>query len=352
MQLVPIIKEYALPSDSVVVKGWSIDLFIHVSLLTVLNPVLVCVYMIHQYMQIGSATFSTFKGLLCIFIELAWLFRAFNIKSSSCPAECQFTHPSKLVIMITGGSNGLGLELVKIYGSNPNVKQLIVTDVNETKELSDLERIHNGKIVFLKCDMGIPDRARKLTHDAFSKYGRVDALICNAGIRQDKPTMELRQEEFHRLVQVNFISHCEMIREVIKNHERANKADRLHIVVVSSVLGFVSPKSLGIYSATKASLTNFMDALRYEVPKQIILSTICPGQLTTRMFSDIDVGKTFLAPLVDHRKLAGRITEIIKKGRNGLFTYPFYAQFLPALRCMSWLIYRALRKFSEMDATS
>mgnify|MGYP003362246007 FL=1 len=344
------IKEYAFPSDSVVLSsGWSIDLIIHKILLTFLNPILIFIYMLFQYLREGAAIFSAVTGILCTFIEVAWIFRAINIQLRSCSSECRFSQPNKLIILITGGSNGLGLQLAKTFGSDSNVKSLIIMDLAESKELKDLKRIYGNKIIFKKCDLSIPYRARDVTRDILSKYGRVDSLICNAGVRQYKDFIDLKLEELHTLVQVNFISHCEMINEVVKNHKIENPEDRLHIVAVSSVLGFVSPMSLGIYSATKASLTNFMDALRYEVPNQIVLSTICPGQLTTDMFSDIDVGKGFLAPLVDHRKLARRIVEIIRNGRNGLFAYPFYARFMPAFRCMPWYIYQALRKFSAMD---
>ncbi|KAG7843434.1 hypothetical protein KL942_000530 [Ogataea angusta] len=188
--------------------------------------------------------------------------------------------------------------------------------------------------------------ARAAGHDekcAFSPVQRGGPEVAGDRTRQ---TLHLQPAELRELFDINYFANVQLIQHVLKHHRHPN---RLHLVCVSSVLGLVSPRGLSGYSATKAGLHTFFMALRHEVPDSVVISTILPGQLTTRMFEDVRVDRNFWAPLVDHCKLAQRIVELIGRGENGFFAFPLYARFIPVLQVLPYSWYRALKKYSRMD---
>lgn len=244
--------------------------------------------------------------------------------------------------MITGGSQGLGLELVRCWVDRPDCDSVVVLDVYRSKELAMIEESPRTKVSFMLCDLSDEES----TDAAFKELNsfNVDILICNSGIRQRRPFSELTKEEVSQIMRVNFLSQAELIRQVLEK-----KSSKLHIVGISSVLGFIGPKNLGIYSSSKSSTIDLLEALRNEVDDSVAITTIAPGQLDTEMFNDKDVPDKFLAPKVNHVKLAGRITELIEDSANGLYVYPLYGRYLPVMRALPYCIYRMLRTYSGMD---
>ncbi|QPG76083.1 hypothetical protein FOA43_003469 [Brettanomyces nanus] len=261
--------------------------------------------------------------------------------------NCEFADPEHLVVMITGGSKGLGLELVSQWMKRDNCKHIVVLDVFKSKDLEQLESENGTKLHFYCCDMADSQSVDKTYDEIFAKYKRIDVLICNSGVRQRERFLNTKEGEMRSIFEINYFSHVKLVRKAI--HTSCEAAYRLHIVVVASVLGFIAPKTLCYYSGTKSCLIDLIDSIRHELRRSIALSVVAPGQLSTSMFQDVKIDNPFLAPLVNHKKLAMRIMSIIDEGYNGLFMYPFYCRLVPALRCMPFGIYEALRKYSKMD---
>lgn len=321
---------YLLPSPLVINYGLNIDTLVYIFLLTFLNPIFVWILVY----------FDTVSLLFALLLDIFWIFRSLNIYLRCCQCLPK-AHDKK--VLITGGSDGLGYEVVKKLCLRKDIGRIYVVDIKPPPNSISIQ--FSNKLEFIKFDFN--GDIGKFT-SSLIKLEEIDILICNAGIRQIKPIQDSDDDELRKIVNVNWISHLILLKNYLQCIKKHDKNRRFHIVVVSSVLGFVGPKNLGIYAGTKNGLLGMMDSLREEIPLNIVLSTILPGQLNSRMFSDVSVNE-FLAPVIDIDKLASRIISIVENGINGTFSYPLYGRFLPIYRILPWGVQRFCRYFSGMD---
>ncbi|KAG7897117.1 hypothetical protein KL905_001524 [Ogataea polymorpha] len=326
---------YIRPSSLLVSSNQiSIDWIVHLLLCTLLNPLGVWVYAVPMYLRMNDRKYLRFGS----YVVICWVLRYLNLRSK----RCKYPRRKHMNVIITGGSHGLGLEIVRRICDSATV---FVLDQEKSAQLEPL-LASTKNVQFLQCNVADQKSLQTALNAIFGSVDRLDAVICNAGVRQTKQTLHLQPSELRELFDINYFANVQLIQHAIKHHRHPN---RLHLVCVSSVLGFVSPRGLSGYSATKAGLHTFFMALRHEVPDSVVISTILPGQLTTRMFEDVRVDRYFWAPLVDHCKLAQRVVELIERGENGFFAFPLYARFIPILQVLPYSWYRALKKFSRMD---
>lgn len=305
--------EYILPSQPVVSSGVNLDTLVYILLITIFNPILI-------WILVYSEKISTLNAFL---VDLLWLVRGLNNHYRSRTI-------SKKVYLITGGSNGLGYEVVKLLCSKDNVEKIIVLDQQGRTEFST-----NEKVTFVKFNLD--EDISKLEIN----LKEVDVLICNAGMRQHESIKRLSIEKIHTIINTNWISHLMLIRKLV------TQKPEVHVVTIGSVLGFVGPKNLGIYSGTKNALLSTMESLRAENDSGIF-TMILPGQLNSQMFADIEVNE-FLAPVIDVKKLATRLIHIIDKGMGGDFAYPLYGRLLPVYRILPYWLQKFCRWYSGMD---
>ncbi|KAK6456678.1 uncharacterized protein RJT20DRAFT_126707 [Scheffersomyces xylosifermentans] len=255
------------------------------------------------------------------------------------------------VALVTGGSHGLGLELVK---------QLLVQGVSRVYVIDvSAPEVDDPRVFYYSCDVGqeadlkrtIATIIRTLTDE----NKNISILINNAGVRNNGALLHISDKKIHDIFNINTFSQIWILRAVLSHHIDnilpKNPSKRLSVVSLSSVLGSLAPKNLSVYSATKAAIYSIHESLIQEVSHlpQIRILLVAPGQLTTTMFSDVKPSKAFLAPLVDHSDLARRIVDKIDTGDTGVVAYPFYANFLPAIRVLPMSIQQMCRWFSEMD---
>ena len=328
---------YFIPSPLVVQSGWNLDTLIYLSLFTIFNPITVWILYFNEKVT----------GRYATAIVLFWICRYFNIrmrKSYAVPS------PNK-VVLISGGISGLGSELVKEWSVQKDIGKVIVVDVQKPEKETDynLEKVqyiqydlNDTSLKFLKGQNGKDDSADLVD------LSKIDILVCNAGIRQLKTLQEIRTEDIEKISHVNWFSHMLLIKRYTEAIRTQVNGRRFHVVVVGSVLGFVGPKQLGVYAGTKNALMALMDSLREELPCNIVLSTVLPGQLDSSMFADVSVNQ-FLAPIIHTKKLARRIKTIVEEGLNGTFSYPAYGRLLPIYRVLPWWAQRFCRWFSGMD---
>lgn len=329
--------ESFIPSPLVVQSGWNLDTLIYASLFTIFNPITVWIF---YFTEKVSGRYATA-------ITIFWVCRYLN----RCMRKSYATPSTNKLVLISGGASGLGSELVKKWSSQKDIGKIIVVDVQkpDKKTGCGCDKIHyiqydlnDTSLRFLKTQNGIEHC------DDFVDLSKVDILVCNAGIRQMQTLQELQAEEIRKISHVNWLSHMLLIKQYIEAISSREKSRRFQVVVVGSVLGFVGPKQLGIYAGTKNALMSLMDSLREELPSNIVLSTVLPGQLDSSMFADVSVNH-FLAPIIHTKKLAERIHTIVEEGWNGTFSYPTYGRLLPIYRVLPWWAQRFCRWFSGMD---
>lgn len=191
-------------------------------------------------------------------------------------------------ILLTGGTSGIGFELLKKYYNLDN--QLIVVSSNKYN-LLELQK-QFPKIEIMICDLGDVLAVMNLIDICLRKYPQINIVINNAGIQNQYNWLEEKegQHKIENESRINFISPMQIIYGLLPNLVHQPNAA---IVNVSSALAFVPKKSAPVYCATKAALHSFTQSLRYQLEN-----------------SNIKVFE-IIPPLVDTAMTAGRGTKKI-----------------------------------------
>ena len=184
------------------------------------------------------------------------------------------------VVVVTGGSRGIGAGIVKFLAKlgykvilNYNKSESYAQDVK--KELSNVD--------IFKADVSKKGEANALIDFVIKKYGRIDVLINNAGISQTKLFTEITDEEWNNIINTNLNSAFFCSREAVKNMIH-NK--RGLIINISSIWGITGSSCEVAYSTSKAALNGFTKALAKELgPSNIRVNAIAPGIINTEMNS-------------------------------------------------------------------
>jgi short-subunit dehydrogenase len=188
------------------------------------------------------------------------------------------------VVVITGGSRGLGLALAEEFGRRG--AQLVLAARNEDqlaearRQLLDRGVVRSSDdVLIVAADLRQPEEASRLIEEATRRFGRVDVLINNAGVITVGPIENQTLEQFREVMESNFYSglHCTLAVLPQMLERRAGS-----IATVSSIAGRIAVPHLLPYCASKFAAVGFSEGLGMEVrSKGIRVTTICPGLLRT-----------------------------------------------------------------------
>lgn len=183
------------------------------------------------------------------------------------------------VVLITGGSRGLGLVLAREFARRGSRVAICARDADELERARlDLEG-RGARVLALGCD--VTDRAQvdAVVRDVTSRWGSVDVLVNDAGIIQVGPLDTLTREDFENAMRTHFWGPLNTIMAVLPGM-RARREGR--IVNISSVGGKISVPHLLPYNASKFALTRLSEGLRAELARDdVLVTTVCPGLMRT-----------------------------------------------------------------------
>lgn len=178
------------------------------------------------------------------------------------------------VVVITGGSSGIGKALAEVFGTEGSLILITGRDIKTLNEAAD-ELTKKGVTVHaFQADVSREEDNRRMAEEAIRHYGRIDILINNAGISMRALFEEVDLEVVRRVMEINFFGalyatrHC--LPEIIKH--------RGSVIGISSVAGFRGLPGRTGYSASKFALNGFLEVLRSELLKSgVHVMTACPG---------------------------------------------------------------------------
>lgn len=186
------------------------------------------------------------------------------------------------VVVVTGGSRGIGAQIVKTL-ANENYK--VVLNYNNSKEQAEKiqqELLEQGKeIEIIKADVSKREETEKLIQFAINKFNKIDVLINNAGISQEGLFTDVTEEEWQKIINTNlnsvFYCNQQALKYMIQEQQGC-------IINISSIWGETGASCEVAYSTTKAAINGMTKALAKEVgPSNIRVNAIAPGIIYTDM---------------------------------------------------------------------
>jgi NAD(P)-dependent dehydrogenase (short-subunit alcohol dehydrogenase family) len=183
------------------------------------------------------------------------------------------------VVLLTGGSRGLGLVLAR------ELVKAGARIVLAARDAQDLERAHDeliargADLLAFPCDVTDQAQVRQLVRAAVDWFGRIDVLVNDAGLIQVGPYSTMRDKDFSSAMATHFWGPLWLIRAVVPEMRRRNGG---RIVNISSIGGLVGVPHLAPYCASKFALTGLGEVLHAELAKDDIrVINVCPGVMRT-----------------------------------------------------------------------
>ncbi len=186
------------------------------------------------------------------------------------------------VALISGGSRGIGRATVQKFaqlGAHAVVNFL--RDERAAQEAVEEAQKFGAKALAIKADVSKLEEAEKLVEVSVENFGRLDFLICNAGVWEGAAVDEMTEELWDKVLNINLKGTWTLCRAAVPHMKRAGFG---RIVTVSSTSGQRGEANYSNYSASKGGQIAFTKALALELGHQgITVNAVAPGWVDTEM---------------------------------------------------------------------
>jgi NAD(P)-dependent dehydrogenase (short-subunit alcohol dehydrogenase family) len=183
------------------------------------------------------------------------------------------------VVLVTGGSRGLGLHLARVFARQGARLAICARDEEElARARADLEP-RGAEVVTLRCDVrdraAVEDMVAETTH----RLGPVDVLVNNAGIIQVGPVETMDIDDFRRAMDTNFWGTVYATMAVLPEMRRRKEG---RIVNITSIGAEVAMPHLLPYDCAKFAALGFSEGMHAELAADgIVVTTVIPGLMRT-----------------------------------------------------------------------
>ena len=190
--------------------------------------------------------------------------------------------------IITGARRGMGrthaLTLARAGA------KVVVSDVSQEECEAVVQEIKNekGEALAVKCDISNKIEVDNLIQQTLAKFGKVDILVNNAGICPFNPFLEMKEEDFKKVIDVNLKGYFLCSQAAAK--EMAKQKSGAIVNIASIAMGQVGSGFAGLthYCASKGGIVAMAEAMSLELaPLGIRVNTIAPGAIDTPMVASV-----------------------------------------------------------------
>ena len=183
------------------------------------------------------------------------------------------------VVLITGGSRGLGLVLARELADRGAKIAICARDRAELQRAKEDLASYGAEVFDVLCDVREQVQVDEMITDVRSRFGRIDVLINNAGVIQVGPLDAQTQADFEDAMQVHFWGPFYAMQAVLP--EMRQRGDG-RIINISSIGGKIAVPHLAPYCASKFALAGLSSALHTELAKDnVFVTTVYPGLMRT-----------------------------------------------------------------------
>ncbi|MBV6754594.1 SDR family NAD(P)-dependent oxidoreductase [Pseudomonas chlororaphis] len=214
-------------------------------------------------------------------------------------------------VFITGASSGLGRQLAGEFAKRGYDLALAARQLDVLQIIkSELEEHHGVRVRVYPLDVSDTGQVRDTLNTACAELGQLDIVVANAGLGSDGRIGRIDFANSRQMFEVNVIGACATIDAAITLFKNQGHGQ---IVAMSSVASWRGLPGSGAYSASKAAVSVYMEALRAEsLGKNLTVTVIYPGFIDTPMNNKLK-HRPFLLSLEDGGK---RIADAIVQRRK------------------------------------
>lgn len=212
------------------------------------------------------------------------------------PSNVNTCVPAGTVVAVTGSGQGIGRGLALAFARSGAC--VVVSDINATScaAVCDELRAAGGQGVWLPADITKAEDCEALVAQAVQSFGRLDVMVCNAGIMHLRPFMELDAQDWDRMLGVNvkgtFLSLQAAARQMLKQPAPSEGRPRGKIIAMASIAGRSGAGPIAAviphYRASKAAVISLTQSAAFTFAPQITVNAICPGLVETDMWKRMD----------------------------------------------------------------
>ena len=194
---------------------------------------------------------------------------------------------SKRIVVITGGSRGIGKSIGLRFAKENAMIIIVHYDPDDVAANETLELLKEMGVEAMaeKLDVSSFKAVEKFFGEIVKSYGRVDVLVNNAGITRDAFLMRMSEDQWDQVLAVNLKSVFNCTKAIMRSmmKERSGK-----IINISSVVGEIGNIGQANYSASKAGILGLTKTSARELAARgVTVNAVAPGFINTEMTENL-----------------------------------------------------------------
>ena len=186
------------------------------------------------------------------------------------------------VVLITGGSRGIGATIVKEMAANgADVAFTYHSSPDKAQAVADEASSGGPKVKAYKSNAADYSEAEQLIKDVTAEFGKIDILINNAGVTKDTLMLRMGEDDWDRVMDINLKSVFNLTKHTMRGMLKQRSGS---IINMSSIVGVMGNAGQANYAASKAGIIGFTKSIAKEVGSRgIRCNAIAPGFIATEM---------------------------------------------------------------------
>ncbi|OAA60000.1 NAD(P)-binding domain protein [Cordyceps fumosorosea ARSEF 2679] len=243
------------------------------------------------------------------------------------------------IVLITGGSSGIGAAVAQEFLRRNKRTAVVVVDVGPLKW--EVPAGSAGRLRFYECDLTDAEAVAAMADKVRAEVGHPTVLFNNAGVARGAPVLLAAPADLELVIKTNLLAQYYVTQQFLGDMVRR---DHGHIVYSGSLSSVIAGPSIGPYSSTKAGLSALHDALQlelkfmYDAPR--VRQTLgIFGFIRTPMVGAAAKGGSFAVPFLEVETVAEAIVDSVYSTYSHTIYKPGAAAFSASLRgAPAWML--------------
>jgi NAD(P)-dependent dehydrogenase (short-subunit alcohol dehydrogenase family) len=183
------------------------------------------------------------------------------------------------VAIVTGAAKGMGkADALKLSGAGAKVV-LCDIDVAGCQQVAEEIKKARGESIVVKCDINLKQDIDNVVAETIKKFGKIDILVNNAGIFPFEPFLQMSEQNFEKVIDVNLKGSFFMAQACAKEMQKQKSGSIINIASIAAIKGF---PGLSHYCASKGGMVAMSKVMALELAGSgIRVNVIDPGAIDT-----------------------------------------------------------------------